>query len=487
MAARGKGGATRNGVAIIDIGSNSVRLVVYAGAPRARDRLYNEKVLAGLGKGIGEGQPLPAKGRARAIRALKRFRRLLDDMHVRTTRVVATAAVREAADGADFVREVRSIGLPCRLISEADEARYAGQGVLYGIPRASGLVGDLGGGSLELVEVDRGETRHGLSLPLGVLRVEPTPAGRKQAQKMIRKALRESELDGRRRPFYLVGGSWRALARIDMALTDYPLPITHLYRMAPGRIGQLAREIAGKDDAWMTAAPSARHATTPIAAMLLEILVEEIEPSRVIVSAAGIREGLLYSSLRPGTRLLDPLIEAARDRGKGNRFGQHGDRLDRWMTALFEDDPPAMRRLRLASCLLADIAWQADPEFRAERAIEAALHGNWFGVDAAGRVLIAQALSSTFGTSDLPDPQLDTLCTREALTRAHLWGLAIRLGQRLSAGVETILDRVPLVVEEDGLALEMSHRDEALASEAVAGRLERLAEAMAMGLAAAER
>ena len=462
-----------------------MRLVVYAGAPRARDRLYNEKVLAGLGKGIGEGQPLPAKGRSRAIRALRRFRRLLDDMQVRTVRVVATAAVREAADGSDFVREVRAIGLPCRLISEADEARYAGQGVLYGIPGASGLVGDLGGGSLELVEVDGGETRHGLSLPLGVLRVEPNADGRKHAQKMIRKALRESQLDGRGRPFYMVGGSWRALARIDMALTDFPLPITHLYRMRPGRAHDLAREIASKDGAWMNAAPSVRHATTPVAAMLLDALVEEIEPSRIIVSAAGIREGLLYSSLRPEARTLDPLIEAARDRGKGNRFGQHGDTLDRWMATLFEDDRPMMRRLRLTACLLADVAWQADPEFRAERAIEAALHGNWFGVDAAGRVLIAQALSSTFGTSDLPDPRLDTLCKQTDLTRAHLWGLAIRLGQRLSAGVETILDRVPLVVESDGLALDLSRHDQALASEAVAGRLERLAEAI--GITAAQR
>ena len=461
-----------------------MRLVVYAGAPRARDRLYNEKVLAGLGKGIGEGQPLPAKGRARAIRALRRFRRLLDDMQIRTIRVVATAAVREAADGADFVREVRAIGLPCRMISEADEARYAGQGVLYGIPGATGLVGDLGGGSLELVEIDGEKPRNGLSLPLGVLRVEPNAAGRKQAHKLIRAALRETDLDGRGRPFYLVGGSWRALARIDMALTDYPLPITHLYGLEPRRTRELLRETEASDGAWMRAAPSARHATTPVAAMLLDVLAEEVEPSRIIVSAAGIREGLLYSSLKPATRTLDPLIEAARDRGKGNRFGQHGDQLDRWMAELFDDDPPEMERLRLTSCLLADVAWQADPEFRAERAIEAALHGNWFGVDAGGRVLIAQALSSTFGTSDLPDPRLDSLCTREDLTRAHLWGLAIRLGQRLSAGVETILARVPLVVERDGLALEMRRRDEALASEAVAQRLEKLAEAM--GLAAAE-
>lgn len=459
-----------------------MRLVVYAGAPRARDRLYNEKVLAGLGKGIGEGRRLPEKGRARAIRALKRFRRLLDDMNIRTIRVVATAAVREAADGPEFVREVRSLGLPCRMISEADEARYAGQGVLYGIPGASGLVGDLGGGSLELIHVDGNATHGGLSLPLGVLRVQSNGEGRKIAQKMIRDALRESGLDGRGRALFLVGGSWRALSRIDMALTNYPLPITHLYRIAPARVRELAR-ITAKEGDWASAAPEARHATTPVAAMLLDLLVEEIEPSEVVVSAAGIREGLLYSSLRASSRKLDPLIEAARDRGKGNRFGQHGDTLDRWMRDLFDDDPPEMRRLRLTACLLADVAWQADPEFRAERAIEAALHGNWFGVDAAGRVLIAQALSSTFGTSDLPDPELDSLCSREDLTRAHLWGLAIRLGQRLSAGVDTILQRVPLIAEEDGLALEMRRRDEALASEAVALRLEKLAEAMGMAIA----
>lgn len=457
-------------------------MVVYAGAPRARDRLYNEKVLAGLGKGIGESKLLPEKGRARAIRALERFRRLLDDMNIRTTRVVATAAVREAADGAEFVREIRAIGLPCRMISEADEARYAGQGVLYGIPGASGLVGDLGGGSLELIGVDGNATHGGLSLPLGVLRVQPHEEARKKAQNMIREALGRSKLNGRGRALYLVGGSWRALARIDMALTRYPLPITHLYRIAPARARELAR-ITAKEGDWASAATEARHATTPVAAMLLDLLVEEIEPSEIVVSAAGIREGLLYSNMRPSSRRLDPLIEAARDRGKGNRFGQHGDRLDRWMSDLFNDDSAEMRRLRLAACLLADVAWQADPEFRAERAIEAALHGNWFGVDAAGRVLIAQALSSTFGTSDLPDPELDTLCTREDLTRAHLWGLAIRLGQRLSAGVETILDRVPLIAEDDGLALELRPRDEPLASEAVALRLEKLAEAMSLAIA----
>lgn len=457
-----------------------MRLVVYAGAPRARDRLYNEKVLAGLGKGAGPGEPLPAKGRARAIRALKRFRRLLDDIEVTSVHAVATAAVRDAADGADFVREVRSLGLPCKMISEADEARLAGQGVLYGIPGADGITADLGGGSLELVEVSDGAVGRGLSLPLGVLRVEAGAAGRKRAQALIRDALALSGLEGRGRTLYLVGGSWRALARMDMVLTAYPLPITHQYRLTVKRAADLARLTEAGAGDWTRVAPPPRHATTPAAAMLLDVLAEALAPAGIVISAAGIREGLLYNALRPAARRLDPLIEAARDRGKGNRFGQHGETLDRWMSPLFADDPPRLQRLRLTACLLADVAWQADPAFRAEHAVEAALHGNWFGVDAGERVLIAQALSSTFGNAQLPDSALDGLVAPADLSRAHLWGLAIRLGQRLSAGVERILRRVPLLVEADGLALDLGRRDEALASEAVAQRLEKLAEAVGL-------
>ncbi len=406
-------------------------------------------------------------------------------MRIRTVRCVATAAVRDAADGMDFVREVRAIGLPCRVLSDEAEARHAGQGVLYAIPGADGIAADLGGGSLELVDLDGEATGTGISLPLGVLRVDPGAAGRKVARREIRAALRDSGLRSDRRPLYLVGGSWRALARIDMAVTDYPLPITHLYRMAPKRARELARVTMSDDPLWTSAAPPARHATAPVAAMILEILVEEIDPPSLIVSAAGIREGLLYSNLRASTRLLDPLIEAARERGgEGAKPAQHGEHLDRWMAGLFSDDEPAMRRLRLASCLLADVAWQAVPAFRAERAIETALHGNWFGIDAGERVLMAQALSSSFGTSDLPDPRLDELCRPADLHRAHLWGLAIRLGQRLSAGVGSILERAPLDVDGDRLVLALRRSDGALASEAVMGRLERLAEATGLEPAA---
>src|ERR1700710_2073913 len=155
-------------VAIIDIGSNSVRLVVYSGAKRIPSVIFNEKVLAGLGREIGE---IGEGAQARALAALDRFRLLIRQLGVVRTRVVATAAVREASNGDAFLTRVRRLGSSPRILSGEEEGKRAGQGVLSAIPDADGIVGDLGGGSLELVEVKKGEIRDRASFPLGVLRV----------------------------------------------------------------------------------------------------------------------------------------------------------------------------------------------------------------------------------------------------------------------------------------------------------------------------
>ena len=471
---------TAEPAAIIDIGSNSVRLVVYAGPPRIPTPIFNEKVLAGLGSGTHQYGPLPEKGREKALAALRRFRLLIDHMKVKRTQVVATAAIRDAQDGAEFVREVERIGLECEVLSAEDEARLAGEGVLSGIPGARGIVGDLGGGSLELVEVGDGADLPGISLPLGVLRIQPNPDGERFVRKQLKAGLKASGLRdrGRGRPFYMVGGSWRALARIDMRATDFPLPITHQYRMKPGRARELRKLLKALDLRLSTAAAPARLATSPAAAMLLDLLVEELEPSELVVSTYGIREGLLYSALKPSIRKLDPLTEEARDAGGGeHRFGQHGDLLDAWIAPLF-DDPPAMRRLRIAACLLADVAWQANAGFRADRGIEMALHGNWVAVRPPERVIMAQALSSSFGRERLPDPRLMQLCKEEHLLRAHCWGLAMRLGQRLSGGVGAVLKRTSLGAENGAIQLNVRRGEEALVGDAVERRLLRLAQTL---------
>ena len=466
-------------VAIIDIGSNSVRLVVYAGPKRIPTPIFNEKVLAGLGAGLDRTGKLSKDGRRKALAALARFKLLITHMRVKHTHVLATAAIRDAEDGAKFVDEVAKTGFDCEVLSAAEEAHLAGQGVISGIPAADGTVGDLGGGSLELVDVGNGD-RRGISLPLGVLRIESSSNGERDARKILKAGLKASGIreSGRDRTFYMVGGSWRALALIDMLATGYPLPITHQYKMKPGRSRELRKLVASLDPRIAALVAPARLETSPVAAMLLDLLVEEVEPSRLVASIYGIREGLLYSRLTPSVRRLDPLLEEARAAGGGeHRFGQHGDLLDEWIAPLF-DDRPELARLRLASCLLADVAWQSNPGFRADRGIEMALHGNWVGVTPAERVIMAQALCSNFGGAGLPDARVLELCKDEQLRRAHCWGLAMRLGQRLSGGVGSVLKRTKLSAENGAIQLHVRRGEEALIGDVVERRLLRLAEVL---------
>lgn len=466
-------------VAIIDIGSNSVRLVVYSGAKRIPSVIFNEKVLAGLGREVGE---IGEAAQARALAALDRFRLLVRQLNVVRTRVVATAAVREASNGEAFLARVSRLGFEPRILSGEEEGKRAGQGVLSAIPDADGIVGDLGGGSLELVEVSRGRVGRSASLPLGVLRLDALAAkGEASFTKKIAKAVAGAGFEGAAtgRPFYLVGGSWRTLARLEMAITDHPLPITHQHDIPVDRLAELKAALAKLDKAEMREIPSvslSRFPTLPNATLLLEALAGTLAPDRLIVSSFGIREGLLYSELPREVRALDPLIEAAREAGAGlGRFEQHGDMLDAWIAPAF-DDGPKMARLRLAACLLSDIAWAAHPDFRAERGIDMALHGNWVAIDAPGRVMLAQALFCNFGGGrELPYPAIAALCSPEKLRRAANWGLAMRLGQRLSGGVAACLKKSRLGRNGDALRLEIGKSDAALLGETVERRLKVLA------------
>lgn len=474
-------------MAIVDIGSNSVRLVVYSGPRRSPSILFNEKVMAGLGRAVGETGALSDEAQARALEALGRFRLLMSEMGVGRSRIVATAAVRDASNGADFLEQVRAIGLEPEVLPGETEAVMAGMGVLSAIPGADGIVGDLGGGSLELVDLEDGEVTRRRSLPLGVLRVGPLDKGKAAAlRSSLAKELSAGGFAdrGAGRPLYLVGGSWRALAKLDMSVSDFPLPVTHQYRMAPGRPAELLPIIDGLDreQARKMAISTSRLPTLRTAALLLDALAAGLGSSELIVSSSGIREGLLFDDLDAETRSHDPLIEAVRDAGaKLGRFREHGALLDRWIAPVFDDDEPEAARLRLAACLLSDIAWTAHPDFRAERGLTFALHGNWVGIDMPGRVMLAQALFANFGGgrrfADLP---IASLCTEEQLARALQWGLAMRLGHRLSGGLATGLERSKLVKHEGVLTMELRDSDRALLGESVGRRLKTLAQSLGL-------
>jgi exopolyphosphatase / guanosine-5'-triphosphate,3'-diphosphate pyrophosphatase len=471
--------------AIIDIGSNSIRLVVYGGPPRIPATLFNEKVVAGLGQGLAETGAITPAALDAARKALARFKRLCEAMKVEHVRTVATAAVRDASNGDALLDAAAALGIEVELLSGEQEAEAAALGVLSAIPEADGIVGDLGGGSLELTRIRGGRVCERASFPLGVLRLQPLrTAPRGALARLVREQLATAPwlAAAHGLPLYLVGGSWRALARVDMALSAYPLPIIHQYTMAPSAAARLARTVVQIDRAQLRSIPSlsgSRIATLPEAAGLLATLVRELKSASLIVSAYGLREGLLYAALDPALRDEDPLIAACREEAEvQGRFREHGELLDRWIAPLFPASTDA--RLRLASCLLGDVGWRANPEYRAERALETAVHGNWVAVDARGRALMGQALFTAFGGGSEPIPGFATLAGEADLRRAVRWGLAIRLGQRLSGGVAGPLRRASLRIEGRQLCLALAGEDRALYGDAVEKRHRQLA--LAMGL-----
>lgn len=464
-------------VGIIDIGSNSIRLVVYQGPQRLPSVLFNEKVMAGLGRDLAATGAIGADALASADAALARFAAVAREMDIGRLRTVATAAVRDASNGPALIAMAARHGLQVELLSGEQEALAAGHGVISAIPDADGIVGDLGGGSLELIRVWEGMVQDRISFPLGVLRIAAQRAkGPGALERQVAKAIRTSGWAGRGDglPLYLVGGSWRALARLDMHLNDYPLPVIHQYSLTRREVARLGRTISHVPKSALREVPglsSGRAATLRDAASLLAMLMKYLGSDDAIVSAFGLREGLLYGVLDEPSRRLDPLIVATRDEGRrAGRFVEHGDLLHRWIAPLFAGDDAEVMRLRHAACLLADVGWRANPEFRAERGLEIALHGNWVAIDARGRALLAQALFTSLGGGTESPAPLGALAPHDELARAVDWGLAMRLGQRMSGGLEGPLQRSRLDDDGKQLLLRLSARDAALYGEAVERR-----------------
>jgi exopolyphosphatase/guanosine-5'-triphosphate,3'-diphosphate pyrophosphatase len=437
-------------VAIIDIGSNSVRLVVYEGLTRTPSVLFNEKVMAGLGRGLERGGRLPEPAMELTLVTLARFHLLCRAMDVDMIRAVATAAVRDADNGTEFVARLRAeTGVAVEVIDGETEARGAAMGVIAGIPDAEGVVGDFGGGSLELVRIADGEAHERVSLPLGSLRLE---AIRRKNRRELGPAI-ERALDavdwaalGRGQPFYTVGGSWRALAQLQMHLVGWPLPVVHHHVMpadAPAGMMQALDTMTPKALKAVPAISGARVPYLPAAAALMQAVVARLESRCVIASAYGLREGLLFSALPSAARAADPLLCQAREAAiRSGRFADSddaaaGEALMAFSDPLFAGDPPAWQRIRHAACLLADTAWRAHPDMRAEHGRDTALHGTWVGIDAPGRAMLAAALYVLNGGAldpTAPVPPLGALATQAMLDRAKAWGLALRLGQRIGGG-----------------------------------------------------
>jgi len=475
-------------VAIVDIGSNSVRLVAYEALTRAPNATFNEKVLCGLGRGVATSGVLAEEAMAKALQALRRFRILCDIMGIRDVRPLATAAVRDAANGPQFLaRAEDAIGCPIHLLNGQREARLAALGVVSSIHEADGIVGDLGGGSLELTDISNGQIGQGVTLPLGGLSLmdvsERTP---KKASKIARDALAKAkvleQLPGR--TFYAVGGTWRALARLHMRQRQYPMHVMHNY-VIPTRdaseFAKLVERIEADALSSIESVSSARRPLLAYGAVVLEEIIRQANPREIVISALGVREGLLFDSLSPADQAKDPLIVAASQLNRLRaRSPAHAEELYHWTSAFFEtthiEETAEEKRLRHAACLLSDIAWRAHPDYRAEQSHDLIANATFIGIDHPSRAYLALSASYRHVSSDEDIGSTSrALASARQLDRARILGAAMRVAYILSAAMPGVLPRAPLLVQKGRVVLTLPPDLVSLNSERLQSRLKQFA------------
>ncbi len=476
-------------VAVVDIGSNSVRLIVYDDATRAPAPVYNEKVLCGLGRSIATTGKLEASGVSRALRALRRFRALIEQLHVDRTEVIATAAAREAENGPDFIAQAEQVlGRQVTVLSGNLEAEFAALGVVSGIYAADGFAGDLGGGSLELIDVRGGRLSDALTMPLGGLRlIDASGASLKKAREIVDAEF--SKVDwlekGRGRDFYAIGGTWRALARLHMAQTSYPLSVMHNYRIDADEALKFAALIDHQSQSSLAGIrdlSSARRETVPYGALVLERLIKQMKPRSIVISVLGIREGLLYSLLSEEERAKDPLLEACVHLAEQrSRSIENSYELCDWTDALFRVpgpvETPEQTRLRHAACLLSDIGWRAHPDYRGAQSLNLVAHGDFVGVDHPGRAFLA--LTAYYRNEGLVKDDLSQrlieLVDKETLKRARILGAAFRAAHMVAAAMPGVLPHTPLSYEGNRLIWQLPEPYANLEGERVERRFKSLA------------
>ncbi|WP_292327668.1 Ppx/GppA phosphatase family protein [Mesorhizobium sp.] len=474
--------------AIVDIGSNSVRMVVYERLGRAPLPRYVEKSLCRLGDGLAETGAISADGFRRTVEALRRFRAIADAMGVTRVDVTATEATRRAENGPLLARAIEDAsGLTVRVLQGAEEAHYSALGVISGFFRPVGLVADMGGGSLEVAQaLDDRVGKHWTSLPLGALPVEALlKEGLNEAKRHIDQLLKNSLRPSLEMScLYAVGGGWRTFAKVHMALENVSVPVVHGYTLPSRAIRGFAKYLLRLPPEKLSALPGMaerRARTMPAAALVLERLIKRLQPDRVVFSALGLREGWLYSQLTEAERYLDPLVEGARLIGLPlARVPHFGPALVAWTATLFPGETPAETRLRVASCAVSDIAWRDDPDLRAEESFRRLLRLPFIGLDHTERVFIAAAIHFRYaGKPDAPwlFPAMELL-NRAGRKRAQILGRAMLLAYRLSGSAPDVLEKSRLIIEPGSLGLEVSPTARAPDSEVVAARLKLLAVAM---------
>ena len=406
-------------------------------------------------------------------------------MGVERPAFIATAAVREATNGKDFVREVgRRCGESVRVLSGEEEARLSALGVVSGMPRADGIMGDLGGGSLELVDIGRGKIVRHATLPLGILRyAERRPSGREAMLAEIRSGLATDRLAPRRRrpyAFYPVGGAWRAVARLHMARADHPLHIIDGYRMPVRDMRDLADVVGAlspRSLEQISGVSRRRRDSLPVACDLMGAVLRETGAKTIAFSAQGLREGYLYSGLGAKERRDDPVLVAATAlAAREARFGSVGEALFDWIDPLFQGRRKGRKRLRLIACHLADIGWREHPDYRAVQTMNRIQRFPFMGLEHDERAFLGYTAFVRYGGDPAaPEAQpAHRLMSQRHRHRAEVIGEAMRLAFRVSGGARSVLDRCALIVDQDRLSLRLPEDGSSPFDDSVARQLEAL-------------
>ena len=479
-------------VAIIDIGSNSVRLVVYESASRSPTPLFNEKVLAGLGRNVATTGQLDPDGVTRALRALKRFQALSKQLGASGLHVIATAAAREAVNGPEFIAAAEAAcGAPIRVLTGKEEARLSALGVVCGFRHPTGLAADLGGGSLELIHVKGTKVEHGATVPLGGLRLlDVTKGNSRKASKIVRDHLKDLRVakEGEGQALYAIGGTFRALGNVHMAQRGYPLHVMHHYTLSAREALDFARMVRRVDPSTLTGIETVSSARRPLlayGAVVLEQLLRISKPQEVVISALGVREGLLYDLLDKQERRRDPLLASCEDLARlRSRSPRNAHELCDWTDQLFGaeefEETADERRLRHAACLLADIGWRAHPDYRGEQSLSIIAPAAFVGVSHSERAFLSLAVyyRNVGLIEEHLSPRIRELASLRQLDRARLLGALLRVGHLISAATPDVITRTRLKLSKEQLTLILPADLSDLAGERLENRLRALARLM---------
>ena len=481
--------------AVVDLGSNSVRMVVFEGLSRNPSVIFNEKAVLRLGRGLQATGRLNDQALGPALRVMTRYGAIARAMGADPFHVLATAAVRDAENGPAFVADLQSRlpGVPIQVLTGEEEAALSTAGVLCGIPGANGILADIGGGSLEVVRVGGGTVRQAASLPLGVIRL----SDRAEGDLVRARALADADLDGvpwlsqgSGLDLYLVGGAWRALARIQMQQAGYPLSIVHHYTVSRDAARDLAAQVLSSPRRILERLPGSprrRIEDMPFAATVLRRLLRQTGAHRVVFSANGLREGWFMQHVPEVERVRDPVLAAAAE--VAARYGRDPAlprALLAWTEPLFPNESVDEARLREAACGMSDIGANEHPEYRAEQSFLRVLRQPGVAMDHGTRAFLALTVALRY-EAELDAPYLAparALLPPPAVLRAEVLGTALRLAYTLSAGTTALLAGANLRVGPDRVGLRLAEGSGVFAGDGIQRRLERLASAMGLQAAA---